>query len=334
MPLALLLIVFSVRLVTIPTWDQQILLRYPWVYPMTAPLPFLFGPLVWWYIRELVSDNLNIPRYIYIHFLPYFFEFLAVTVTVMSMSSMEYKEFLQNVFSGNPPLWLPFRNGLKVLVNIIYIVFSARLAFGKKSLRLSVTKRMCARALVVLPSVVLAAFAYVALIPSVTKHLAAGLIIPFFILSVTMAVLIYGISFMLLIAPDISRFGISRKEGEQLCSEEECSLLLSLVEKRFEEGVYLNPDIMLTDLASELEVHPNRISFVINHCCGTSFRTFLNNRRLDYFSARVKNGALEKQSILDLAFEAGFPSKTTFNRFFREKTGMSPSEYAGNLFSE
>ena len=126
LPLAILLIVFSVRLGTIPTWNPDILISYPWVYPLTAPLPFLFGPLLWWYIRELVSDTLNVPKHVYLHFLPWLFEISALTITILSMNSAMYEHFVNSVFAGSPPLWLPVRNALKVAAQFsVYVSFRA-----------------------------------------------------------------------------------------------------------------------------------------------------------------------------------------------------------------
>ncbi len=330
LPLALLLVVFSLRLATIPTWKPEILLSYPWIYPMTAPLPFLFSFLIWWYIRELVSDTLNTPKPLFIHFAPYVFEVTAVTFTLLSMDRVEYALFIRNVFAGTPPLWLPVRNGLKVLVNIVYLVFSALIAFGEKSKRVSGAKRLWIRSLVIAPSLVLASFAYVAVLPSVSRNMqdprTAG---PFLLVSVTMAALIYFISFLLLTSSDVSLPEDKCREGPlvQLCSDTECRQLMDKVEKRFKEGVWQNPDLTLSDLASELNIHSNRLSFAINHCCTVSFRCYLNTRRLEHFINMVNQGAHRAHSILELAYDAGFPSKTTFNRFFMEKMGMTPSEY-------
>ena len=329
LPLSVLLIVFSVRLATIPTWNPVILLKYPWIYPLTAPLPFLFGPLLWMYIRGLGSDTAERKRPVLLHFLPYIFETGSLIIMLVYMTASEYELFIHNVFSGNPPVWLPVRNGLKVFFNIVYLVLSAGIAFGRRSHRLSPAKRCCIKALVILPSVVLSAFAYVALPPSVTHDLAGGRVLPFFILTVAMAVLIYGISCILLVVPEISFLTKKGKKAaaEQLCSDRECENLMELVSIRFAEGAFHNPDLVLTDLASEFDVHPNRLSFAVNHCSGISFRNFLNKKRIEYFTSQISGGAHKNRSILEIAFDAGFPSKSTFNRVFKEETGMTPSEY-------
>ena len=334
MPLALLLIVFSLRLATIPTWHPDVLLRHSFIYPLTAPLPFLFGPLLWWYIREICSDTLNVPKRLYLHFVPYFLEIAILTITLFSLTSDEYKQFIYKVFSGDPPLWLPVRNTLKVLSNVIYIVLSSRLAFGKRVCKLSQAKRIWIRSLVIIPSSVLVAFSYVAIVPNATKRLMEGTTTPFLILSVTMAILIYSIALLLLITPDMSQLSGKLRgiENIQLCSESECEYLVSLVEKRLAEGAFRNPDISLTDLAAEFNVHPNRLSYAINHYKNMSFRALLNEERLNYFSESIRSGDFQEHSILHIAFEAGFPSKSTFNRVFKEKMGVPPSEYAKSFF--
>jgi hypothetical protein len=303
MPLAFLLIVFSIRLGTIPTWTPDILLAYPWIYPLTAPLPFLFGPFLWCSVRELVSDTPNLPRYFFLHLLPYFFEVAAVSYTVVTMDTGEYTHFIHNVFSGNPPLWLPIRNGFKVVFNLIYVFLSLRIAFGPKTDRLSYPKRLWLRSLAIIPLIVLFSFSYVAVNPSATARLAQGETTPFLILTVTMVVLIYTVSFLLMIIPVLSP---QEKNGEniqkeKLCSEEECKKLVFLVEKRFSEGAYRNPDLMISDLAAQFKVHPNRLSYAINSCCNTSFRDLLNSRRLDYFLDRIQEGAHKGESILEIA---------------------------------
>jgi AraC-like DNA-binding protein len=328
-PLALLLLVFSLRLATIPTWNAEILLAYPWLIPATTPLPFLFGPLLWWYVREISSKTSATPRRPALHFAPYL---LGVAVTGFALLRMEpasYQQFIRDVFAGAPPAWMLVENALKVAVNTVYLALAGRIAFGRGAQRLARRRRMWAQALVVVPAAVLAAFAYVALLPGATAELAAGVAIPFAVLAFSMVALIYLISLMVIVAPELPGevAEAAGRQGEGTLSEEECRLLVDRVERLLASGELQDPDLSLPDVAMQLKVHPNRLSYAINHAEGLSFRRFVNRHRIAHFIEEVESGALEESTILGLAFDVGFPSKSTFNRVFKEEVGTTPSDF-------
>lgn len=331
--LVILLLVFSVRLVTIPTWNPITMLAYPILFPLTTPLPFLFGPLLWWYARELGSDRSAVPPLIPLHFVPYLAETLIVTITIVTMTHGEYEGFVESVFSGNPPLWLPLRNALKVALNLVYLFLAGRIAFGGASSRLSRARRTWLRTLVVVPSAALLLFSYVAVVPGATARFAEGSGKPFFLLSLAMAGFIYTISLLMLISPNVSAWQdlFKRRTIDPICSRSECENLVKRVEQRLAGGAFLDPDLSLSDLAAQLRVHRNRLSFAINDRCQVPFRALLNTRRLEHLTGNIKKGALKSHTILELAFDAGFPSKSTFNRVFKEDYGITPSQYAKQI---
>lgn len=88
---------------------------------------------------------------------------------------------------------------------------------------------------------------------------------------------------------------------------------LHRLERFKEERRYTNPDVTLPTLAERVGVHPNALSYIINEEMGMGFREYLNRLRLHEF--------------LRLAFDAGFSSKSTFLRAFREHYGTTPSDY-------
>ncbi|MDF1569026.1 MAG: hypothetical protein P1P77_13490 [Spirochaetaceae bacterium] len=148
-------------------------MAYPLVYPLT-------GPLLWWYARELGSDSSARPRFLPAHFIPYLAEVIAVTLTLIRMSPTEYGRFVDNVFAGTPPNWLPIRNALKVLVNLVYVVMAGRIAFGSAAARLSIVRRTWLRSIV----------------SGATARLAGGSTLPFLLLAVLMTGLLYIVSLL------------------------------------------------------------------------------------------------------------------------------------------
>lgn len=329
LPLVLLLFAFSIRLATIPTWSEHCLLRFPWILPFTASLPALFGPLLLWYVREVMHIKHRHGPVLILHGIPYVCIFGLLSCKTFCIPDTKFAEFVGSVFSGHPPRWFTLQNWVKVVLNVVYTGFAARIAFGKQSREFSRQKRFWVRCIVLAPAIVLSLYCYVALNPAVTAQAASGYMIPFKILAITMLTFVYVIGFLFMFTPNFSMIDYSRSvgEGKPLCSDEECRSLMFMVEEKLDDDAITNPDLTISDLAALIPAHPNRISYTINHCTGMTFKTLLNKKRLDQFCRKAQEGFLNNHSILDLAYEAGFPSKSTFNRVFHEYTGMTPSEY-------
>lgn len=80
----------------------------------------------------------------------------------------------------------------------------------------------------------------------------------------------------------------------------------------------------LEKLAMKTTIPEHQISRVINAHYGMSFSEFVNQYRIDEVTRRLGG---EDTAITTIAYEAGFGSIASFNRVFKEKTGMTPSEY-------
>lgn len=100
--------------------------------------------------------------------------------------------------------------------------------------------------------------------------------------------------------------------------------LSSLME---EERIYLDPDLTLKKLAQRLNIHSNHLSRIINEQFGTNYNDYINRQRVSEAQRRLVDPALQSKSILDIMFDVGFYSKSTFNTAFRKFTGTSPSAY-------
>jgi AraC-like DNA-binding protein len=92
-----------------------------------------------------------------------------------------------------------------------------------------------------------------------------------------------------------------------------------------EEKPFLDPRLSLARLAAMLEVSPNQLSQVINQEARVNFHDFVNNYRVEEFIYRA--GENKNYSLLALAFDSGFNSKSSFNNIFKKQKGLSPSAY-------
>ncbi len=97
------------------------------------------------------------------------------------------------------------------------------------------------------------------------------------------------------------------------------------------EKLYQNPELNLSDLAERLGVHQNALSQVINSCEQKHFCDYINELRIEAFKAMIRLPDSRKYTILSLAFDCGFNSKTAFNRTFKKFVGVTPKEYTAQL---
>lgn len=104
-----------------------------------------------------------------------------------------------------------------------------------------------------------------------------------------------------------------------------------LIEQMESNLFYLNPELTLASLAESIEIHPNKLSKIINEGIGKSFSDFVNEYRTQAVVMRLKNPKYDQITLLGISFECGFNSKTTFNRVFKEVMGVTPFEYKKSL---
>lgn len=101
-----------------------------------------------------------------------------------------------------------------------------------------------------------------------------------------------------------------------------------------EERLYEDPGLSLTSLAIKLNIHPHELSRIINVGLRKNFSDFVNEMRVRAVIRKMKDPAYERLTLLGIAFESGFNSKTTFIRVFKEITGKKPGTYKEELNKE
>lgn len=113
--------------------------------------------------------------------------------------------------------------------------------------------------------------------------------------------------------------GLKEKQAELYLTK-----LISIVEN---EKPYLNRDLSIQDLSDLTGIPRHHITQVLNEKHRKNFFTFINEYRVKEVISRFSDPKNNNFTILAIAFDSGFNSKTTFNSFFKSQTGLTPSEY-------
>lgn len=102
------------------------------------------------------------------------------------------------------------------------------------------------------------------------------------------------------------------------------------------QQLFRDCNLTLDQLATKTNINKYQISEMLNGYKNKSFYQYINEYRIEYFKKSIEK-AIEKNenfNFLSLSYEAGFKSKSSFNRYFKEINGKTPSEYYKNLLQE
>ena len=108
--------------------------------------------------------------------------------------------------------------------------------------------------------------------------------------------------------------------------------LMDLLKAKMEgEKPYRKPTLNAEDVAQLIDLSKHQLSQLINQQTGKNFYDFVNHYRVEEFKQRVNSDDANKLSLLGLAYDCGFNSKSTFNHIFKKSVGTTPSQYRKNL---
>jgi AraC-like DNA-binding protein len=118
---------------------------------------------------------------------------------------------------------------------------------------------------------------------------------------------------------------------EYYTQEEIEELKIRLYDLLKTQKLYLNDTLSLTELSEEMKISNKKLSELLNRHVNTSFYNLINEYRVNEVIERMKIEDSEKYTLLGIAYESGFQSKASFNRIFKQKTGVSPSKFKREL---
>ena len=105
----------------------------------------------------------------------------------------------------------------------------------------------------------------------------------------------------------------------------------SLLKKMETQKPYLDPELNLPTLAGQLDLSLNELSELVNRIFGENFNQFVNRYRVEESKRLLISEKHAHLSMVGIAFEAGFNSKTAFNTTFKKMTGLAPTDFKNTI---
>ena len=310
--LLILLISISVILFFFIAWLTKAITLPKYLNPFAMLSWFSVGPLFYLYIRALFDKTFTLGR---VHILYFLFPMYHLFETIMMWGSVPFG--LRILFED--------LKSYSMLLSILYTIHS--LVFSYLPIRF--LKGRSEK-----NAVFMRRFFYIfgaAVIISFVDGIfyAAG-ISRFFLLQILVICFtgfVHYISKTSIRTSSHIKVNAESYKNVKLDKDEFDSLENKLANLMQSQKLFLNADLKLLDLANALDVNENTLSKLLNEHLNTGFYEYLKHYRLKEFENRLVQPQYRHQKIEAIAKDSGFRSRTTLYKAFKDKHGVSPSQY-------
>jgi AraC-like DNA-binding protein len=119
----------------------------------------------------------------------------------------------------------------------------------------------------------------------------------------------------------------SIEQKTQNITPEAAGQIRKLLEYMEREKPYLNAELTIQDLSEKLNIPKTALTSILNTNLDKNFFTFINEYRIESVKKKLLNPEYNHLTLLAIAYDSGFNSKSSFNNLFKQYTGYTPSEY-------
>ena len=123
----------------------------------------------------------------------------------------------------------------------------------------------------------------------------------------------------------------TKYESSGLSKEASRKIALQLSEYMELEKPFLDSKLSIKELSGVLKLHTKQLSQVINENFEQNFFNYINNHRVEEFKRRLVDSENDNFTLIAVAYDCGFNTKSSFNSIFKKVTGMTPSTYKSSL---
>ena len=312
-----------------------------WLGLIAFSLPLISSPILYSYIRSLAFSQIIGWRRSWIHSVPFLaFNCICLSAFVLQPGGMEIRKGLPIFTNVLPSPIIYLLTSLMAIVPGYYALLSLLVLIRyQRSLgdSYSFTEKVN---LNWLKWIVISLFIlFIGLFLLIRYGMHYGLVRKenlFVIVGTALSAYVFLIGYFglrqTIIFPELSRpqgleSPTARYKNSGLNEELSLQLFQRLKRHMEQQQPFLDENLSLGILASQMDCSANQLSQVINQHSQGNFFTFINTYRVGLLKQRLKDPAFSHYSILGIGYDCGFQSKSSLNKIFKQITGQTPSEY-------
>ena len=291
---------------------------------------FLYGPIIYFYVQGVIFKDYKLSRLSLLHLMPYLF----VTISLLTVRNLT-PGTSEEIIKSDLPWQFYLGSALMYAHFYIYLGLSYRSLWKYRQIIKNKYSQIDQINLDWL-SFTLNTFGLLTVLSLIQNFISLAENRTVFMATLTLLLIFifYFVNKVILKAlrqPEIFA-GITQNEtakylGSNLTPdqvEEYKEKLLALFRS---EKPFLDPLVSLADLSEKLSVSTKHLSRVINQSFDKSFFDFINSYRIQEAQQILKESKDDKMTVLEVMFEVGFNSKSSFNTAFKKETGQTPTEF-------
>ncbi|MGN7865310.1 helix-turn-helix domain-containing protein [Chryseobacterium sp. 22458] len=329
--LAVWFLIIGIHLIFFILFFSGSYVKFPYFLGYEVLLPFIHGPMLYFYVLSVTGSKIRKKTWL-LHSVPIFIVALSISQLLM-LSPWDRLIIYQNGGDGYKLLSTVLKY-LMIFSGILYIglsLFAMRTYKKGLSDQYSNTEKMNMNWIYYL--IVGMALIWIAVIVR-NDILIFSIVVLFILVAAYFGISRVGILNLVVESesveekpandnlPEIIKYQ-KTSPGDDAIQE----IYEKLTHRMEQEKLYKDPELNLNYVAQLLDVHPNILSQTINTMEEKNFYDYINRQRIEEFKRIACLPENQKFTILSLAFESGFNSKTSFNRNFKKYMDCSPREF-------
>lgn len=307
---------------------------YPNLFGYDTTLVFLHGPSLYLYVITSVSENPRLRSKYLIHIIPYLlFSIYLIFLLRFDHANATYEEIRKLFYEPNAILLV-----LEISIHALLIVYIIASSLTLHRFRTTVPKSYSFTEGIDFQWLQMVLYAFLFISGLILVSLVLSDILQLFSLEwkgylfyVCMSLLPFYLFFHAIhrkvIYPSDEQLIIKKYKDSTLTETDVRQIQTRLNDLMANEKPHLDGHLSIAKLAGMLDIHPKQLSQVINEKHGTHFFHFVNGYRVKEFESKINNPAYKNFSLLGIAFDCGFNTKSAFSKAFKRAHGITPSEF-------